>query len=328
MSETANNTNRAELLDSLRGEYNRLVVVTGTGVSLASCGQGKEAATSIAGWPGLLTSGLEYCRKYSLVGEEGESILLQQIESRKSTHLIHAASVLHKWMQKRSNGRYHWMQSTVGQLKVTDSKLIHAIQKLGGLISTLNYDSLLTQVTGRKAVNWRQREPTDTYLRTQANDLIYHIHGYWEQVDSVVLDTASYDAIVADQEVRQVMEYFARARTLLFIGCDSTFFDPNFQALLEWGEVMLRGAKYKHFVLCRESELTRMRAALSQYGFLEPLSYGANYDDLTPFLENLATDSGSAATAASPVTAPPAPASTPGENVQRPADLWKRRTQS
>ncbi len=47
----------------------------------------------------------------------------------------------------------------------------------------------------------------------------------------------------------------------------------------------------RHYLLCRTSELADFHAALRDAPWLQPLDYGASYEDLAPFLRRLVPDS-------------------------------------
>ena len=129
---------RGELLDSILNR--RLVVVTGTGVSLHTVGH-PGAGTDVASWPGLLKHGLEYCRTRDLISKAAALVVEAQVAEGSASSLIDAAQKIHDSLDQRDDARLFWMRDTIGQLKVKDAGLITAIRDLGGLIATLNYDS-------------------------------------------------------------------------------------------------------------------------------------------------------------------------------------------
>lgn len=318
---------RNELLDSMR--KTNLVVVAGTGVSLQSVGYPDQPGTVVAGWPGLLESGVVYCEKHELVTPKGAAIARLQINSPDTTEdLIDAAQKIHGWLAKRTNARLHWIRETVGNLKLHDPSLITAIQNLGGLISTLNYDGLLHEGTNRPPVHWKEQDKIDGHIRTGSLDYILHIHGHWEAIDSMVLDRTSYDEISTDEKMQQVMQSFARWKTMLFIGCGETFSDPNFETLIKWCNKALTGSIYRHFILCRQCDEQHFINMLKPYGFLQPLVYGTAFTDLVPFLNDLAIDSGNRAATANPPIAPTPTAPAAGNaNIQKASDIWKLQIQ-
>jgi hypothetical protein len=312
---------RDELLAEIRKE--RLVVVTGTGVTLQSVGH-PACGTEVAGWPGLLAHGLKHCRSLRLIEKGDAEIVELQIQRGTPEHLALAAEKIHECLDKRTNERQQWMKESIGSLKVQDPRLIKAILALNGLVTTLNYDDTIHQVSGRPAFHWRQQSEIIKRVRENARDFTLHLHGVREVLDSIVLDRRSYEAIKKDVKMQSLLHEFARFKTMLFVGCGQTFLDPNFQALLAWAQIALAGDEHRHFVLCRESEEMNIVTELQLHGYLTPLVYGGQYSDLAPFLEALAIDARGAAASANPRMLPQAPAATAAPaNVLKPADIWK-----
>lgn len=71
---------------------------------------------------------------------------------------------------------------------------------------------------------------------------------------------------------------------LLFVGCGDTFSDPNFTNLIDWLRENMGANMPRHYALVRESEVQAKLSDPAWRDFVEPLSYGANYDDLPGFL--------------------------------------------
>lgn len=313
---------RAELLDSIQAQPSRLVVVTGTGVTLQSVGH-PGPGTDVAGWPGLLAHGLAHCRKLKLIDDEDADIVALQIQKQKSEYFIQAAEKIHECLAGSVNERLWWMKETIGSLKVKDPRLIKAILALNGLVTTVNYDDTIRQVSGRPALHWKQQNEITKRINNRSTDFTLHLHGLSEDLDSVVLDRTSYEAIRKDVKMQGLLQEFARFRTMLFIGCRQTFLDPNFQTLLKWAQIGLLGLESRHYVLCRASEETEIVTELQPHGYLTPLVYGEQHSDLAPFLEALASEARGGAAANPPtLSQAPASASTPA-NVLKPADIWK-----
>lgn len=307
---------RDELLDSMRAQPSRLVVVTGTGVTLASVGF-PGPGTEVAGWHGLLTDGLNRCKRLNLIDAEDASILAHLLTAKKCEWFIHAAEKIHECLANNINEREAWMKDSVGSLKVKDPRLIKAILALGGLVSTLNYDDTIYQVSKRTPLHWQQQKEINRRLRSYASDFTLHLHGVYDDVNSIVLDRSSYQKISTDTKMQGLLQGFARDKTLLFIGCRNTFLDPNLQTLLTWAKMGLVGLDLRHFILCRASEESDIVNELRPHGYVTPLVYGDDHSDLAPFLEQLATDARGAAATVNPPTLPPAPI-----NARKPADIW------
>lgn len=306
-----------------------LVIVTGTGVSLQSVGYPGQPGTDVAGWPGLLESGVVYCEKHCLTTPKGAAIARLQIHKPDTTEdLIDAAQSIHRWLAKQTNARLYWIKETIGNLRLHDASLILAIQNLGGLITTLNYDGLLHEVTKRPPVHWKEQNKIDGHLRTGSLDYILHIHGHCETIESMILDRTSYDEISKSDKMQQVMQRFARWHTMLFIGCGDTFLDPNFNTLIKWCNKALNGSSHRHYILCRQCDELNFIKMLKPYGFLQTLVYGTAFTDLVPFLNELSIDSGARAAAANPpISAAPTDIAVGNTNIQKASDIWKLQTQ-
>jgi hypothetical protein len=318
-----NQLKREELLASIRAIPSRLVVVTGTGVTLQSVGS--APGTEVASWPGLLTNGLERCRGKGLIDAADAEVVAMLIKQRKSEHFITAAQMIHDCMASSTNERLLWMKDTIGSLKVVEPRLIKAILSLNGLVGTLNYDSTIHQVSGRPPLHWREQGKINPRETRHAIDYILHFHGLYDALDSIILDRRSYDEISNHKQMRDLLQHFARFHTMVFIGCRQTFLDPDFQTLLAWAQIGLDGLDHRHFVLCRVSEEAELQAELKFYGYLTPLVYGSDYADLAPFLESLATEALGVTATTNPPTLRPSAAFLP-VNARRPTDIWKRQS--
>lgn len=244
-----------------------------------------------------------------------------QLRKKTTAGLIDAARQVFEWLdRKEGHSRYNWLRASVGQLKARDPSLINAIVDLGGLIATLNYDGLHTEVTKRPPLHWQQLDEVVERVRTKGTDFIFHLHGWWQEPKTIVLDHESYYAISKDSELQALMREFAQFRSLLFVGCIGTFFDPNFQTLLKWANDALSKARYRHFVLCRAGDQRKLHGQFRDCAILEPLAYGDNYSDLTPFLQKLAQDSGKKVGVANP---PLAISTQESARVQKPSEIWE-----
>lgn len=320
-TDQATRLKRSELLEEIKSD--RLVVVTGTGVTFQSVGY-PGPGTEVAGWSGLLSDGLERCRRLKLIDDDDAAIVIQQIRNQKPKHFIDAAQTIHDCLAIRKPERQHWMRESVGSLVVKDSRLIKSILALRGLVATLNYDHTIRQVSGRPALHWKQQNEITKLIRERTKDITLHLHGVCDCIDSIVLDRSSYEDISKNEQMQGVLREFARFKTMLFVGCGRTFLDPNFQALLNWAKTALAEAEHRHFVLCRAEEESAIVTELQPHGYLVPLIYGAQHSDLAGFLEALATDAWGAAVAVNPPTLPQEPSGPHAvTNVLKPADIWK-----
>jgi hypothetical protein len=324
VADPSNWRKRSEVIKSIRNDG--LVVVTGAGVSIQSIGN-FTPSSEVAGWPGLLQHGVEHCLKRQLITSDEADIVKLQIKNGqkpgKADYLIEAAQRIHDCLGDTARSRYLWLEDSIGQLKVTDTRLIRAIQGLGSLITTLNYDDLVEQVTEWTTIELHRHTEVTRCIRERRKEVVIHLHGFWKNPESIVLDRISYEKIKSDCEARDRIRTFARDYTMLFIGCGNTFSDPNFQTLLSWAKDVLSEAKFQHYILCRQEDEPELLSTLPTDGFLTSLVYGNGYEELSPFLEALGDECGTSSNAINPPVAPTDTSVKPN----RPADRWKLQSQ-
>jgi hypothetical protein len=98
--------NRQSLIQKLKEDIaqGRVVIIAGTGVSIAARGNQLIENHPVASWPGLLQNGLEYCRSLGVADKEDAELLGNQIKSNKTKFLISAAEDISERLQSRSGG--------------------------------------------------------------------------------------------------------------------------------------------------------------------------------------------------------------------------------
>jgi hypothetical protein len=269
----------------------RVTIVTGTGLSVAATGNQEVDGYKVATWPGLLLHGLQHCRELGVVDDFDVDMLTKQINSGRADYVVAAGEAISNKMRTRSLGVYRgWLKNTLGSLVVANSALVEAIGALPGVLATLNYDSLIEDVTGRSPVTWLQTDEVEEVLNGRHGDSVLHLHGWYREPDSVVLGSTSYMTVKDHPHAKSVLQHFTIGRTLLFIGCGSTFDDPNFSQLIKWGREAVADVTPRHYVLCRSSEISQIQKILLSAPWLQPLAYGDDYENLTPFLRSLITE--------------------------------------
>jgi hypothetical protein len=90
--------------------------------------------------------------------------------------------------------------------------------------------------------------------------------------------------IGSEKTQQEPLRRFKDRDWLLFIGCGDTFADPNFSALIKWLRESMKTAAPEHYALVTNGEMANRHADATWHGFVEPLSYGAEYADLPAFL--------------------------------------------
>lgn len=270
--------------EDLRSEIAKgsALIVVGAGISI---GATRGAAT--ASWIGLLKHGVDRCQEIvTQLPIRWKERTLEQVESGDITEIVLAAQNIAERLGAPHSGEYRkWLRESVGTLNVDNSETISAIQALNLPIATTNYDSLLTSITGRPPVTWRTASAAQRWARNDQAGIL-HLHGHWEEPESVVLGIRSYDEILHDEAAQALLKMCLYFRTLVFVGFGQGLTDPNFRALLDWSRKVLGSSEYCHYRIVREADLVDAQRVHST-DRIKPISYGSEYDDLPRFLRDL-----------------------------------------
>ncbi|MEB3317786.1 MAG: hypothetical protein VKO39_06560 [Cyanobacteriota bacterium] len=70
------------------------VIVVGSGMSMASCGQQQVEGHRVASWRGLLEHGAQHLQSLQAADAQDLQLLLQQIHSGKASWMIQAAEMI------------------------------------------------------------------------------------------------------------------------------------------------------------------------------------------------------------------------------------------
>lgn len=308
----------ATLIETLKDDIaaGRVVVIAGTGVSVVASGNPEISGHQVATWTGLLGHGIDHGEENGEITTGEAQLLAMQLKLGSTDMLIGAAEIISQRLRNQSPGVFRgWLKDSIGQLTVQNRALIDALQALGGLIATLNYDTLIEQATDRRAITWQQADAVTDVLRNTTQDAVLHLHGVYTEPGSVVLGLASYLKVRDDAHASTVLRSLAQGRTLLFVGCGDTVSDPNFARLIQWAKAALDDVTPHHFLLCRQSERRAFQNKLRQAPWLQPLAYGDDYADLLPFLQSLAPAPRPAAVPVAPQTLAAKPIHLPSHSL-------------
>lgn len=273
------------VLEDLKAQIasRRVVLVVGSGVSIASTGNAGAAS-----WTGLLRLGVERCVSLdpSLAGD-WQDRALADVTSKRIDDLLAGASKIARTLRRHSEWS-RWLEDTVGSLKATQTGLIDAIGRLDAPILTTNYDDLLERRLGHFPITWRDKADQIAFARLEARDTVLHLHGHWRQPDSVILDLGDYERVVGDPLAQAGLRTMGEAWSLLFVGCGDGLADPNFEQFLEWMSSILVGARHRHFRLERSMDVSQRQEWHNVRGHrVRVLSYGESHDDLQSFVASL-----------------------------------------
>ncbi|HEY0136606.1 MAG TPA: SIR2 family protein, partial [Nannocystis sp.] len=304
-----------ELKHTIAVRPQEVVVVVGAGVTIGAL-RGSPLAEQ-ASWHGLLLGGLERLRATGASPAADVDRIRGLLDSDDVNLWIDAAQMITRGLGGPRGGEQRaWLRASVGAFAgaVHDRDVLTSLRALserGVLLATVNYDGVLEAATGLPAVTWRDAARVQRVLRGDERGIL-HLHGYWEEPESLVFGARSYDEVVADEHARTVLKSLGMQRTFLFVGHGTGLQDPNWGSFLRWAEAVLAGMEHRHYRLVRDEERVRVQAEHPQGQRVVALPYGATHGALAPFLRSLLPAAPNAAPpgAAAPVATSPRPVRT------------------
>jgi hypothetical protein len=276
-------------LTRLRSEE-RLVIVAGTGVSLAASQQPQ------ATWSGLLRNGLEYLESAGTLASDVAE-LKPALDGDDVRKWLRLASLI-----KRDLEAIHmftpWLEDLLGDLPILEKTLLSALAALDVPIITTNYDRILhSYLRPEHVITPEQRNLFREFCTRSGRRALLHLHGQVGQPTTIVFSSEDYDELYGRDHVETSLRILLASKTLLFVGCGQGVFDPGVGRLLDWYGRQDLDRQFPHYFLCTRSEL-RQAAAFGTR--LAPALYGERHDELPEYVRRLA--------------GPPAPRSSAGKN--------------
>lgn len=264
-----------------------LVAVVGSGVS-AALTDNKSPCLS---WKGLIRNGFDYANEKGKITDIQLDFWKPQIDSNDIDDLILAAEFVGRKLDGPKGDLYaRWLESAFHNITPTNSSMKEAIQRIQSLgipICTLNYDLLLEQVTGLPAITLNDTNKVTEWMRSKNATIspgVLHLHGSWDAPTTCVMGVRDYEGTLGNDIRDLIQRSLASFKQLLFIGCGDTFSDPNFSALIKWLKSTMSAATPVHYALVTDSSLSHRNADPTWQGFVEPISYGSNRNNLPTFL--------------------------------------------
>jgi hypothetical protein len=314
MSDQVKSTSVDPLFDELKSVIanGNAVFIVGTGVSVASTlGQvSKEYFT----WPQLLHNALDKCLSLRLLSKERADIIRSEINLCHLDDLLSAAEKIERMLGAPSGGDFNgWLYDYFNNIKISSQEIPHILKETKLPIITTNYDNIIEQCTQLNPYTWKDPPNVLRILKREKEGVI-HLHGYFEQPQTVVLGIRSYDRLLSDPSANGLREAIATLKSMIFVGMGQGLEDPNFSALLGYMSQAFSNSPYKHYYLCRNCDIEgkdkqeiivknedgtdkketmppiepfNKRFPNAQAQRLYPVSYGENFSDLAPFLRRL-----------------------------------------
>jgi hypothetical protein len=269
------------LTDSARrGE---LVAVIGTGVSLSLT----DGAIPALSWKGLVQDGFAHGVKKGKISTMQAAAWKSQLDSTDLDDLLGAAEFVGRKLEAPRGDLYaRWFDDVFSHVQPTNREMKSAILGLvsaGIPLCTLNYDPLLERTTGLPAINVSETAKVAGWIRRETPGIL-HLHGSWDVPESCILGIRDYETTLGNDVRDLIQRNLASFQRLLFIGCGSTFADPNFSALIRWLREKMKTAAPQHYALVSDGEVAERHADPAWHGFVEPISYGASHNELATFI--------------------------------------------
>jgi SIR2-like domain/Peptidase S24-like len=296
---TSARKHRAMALDRLRAAMAsdaRPTPFVGAGVASAVTG-----GAACASWHGLLLDGIEQCRQSVPVPSGWANRMREHLASADAISYMAVADEIRRRLEARAEGRDFgsWLQESVGSLTPTEEgwELLGVIRRLGQVIVTTNYDTLLEREGPEPARHkkWDAFTWTDDKWPSalEQKPVVLHLHGTAAKPQSVILSSADYQRIFLDQLDQAVSQYYFLSRRFLYIGCGDGLSDPHIAPLMRRVIEVLTARKGKqeqedreHFILVRGGELRQLISdPLPEQ--ISPVAYGAEFGQLAGFLRKL-----------------------------------------
>ncbi|MCW0400488.1 hypothetical protein NB688_003201 [Xanthomonas sacchari] len=263
------------------------ILVVGTGMSIALT-NGQYSQLS---WIGLIKSGFQYAVEIGKISPDRVNAWLALLEGPTTTkEILHMAGFLSDSLSADDGFDYSkWLEREFGEVNIYNQELastIRAISEAGVKICTLNYDSLLEDVTQLSPVYMADSDDVIEWFKGERKGIL-HLHGHWKRANTCILGNQDYQNTIKSTTRTFFQQQLTVFESLLFVGCGGTFEDPNFVKTLGWLREELRSTKHSTFALVRNSEVPTRRADVAWKNIVEPLGFGEDHSSLGPFLDRL-----------------------------------------
>ncbi len=206
---------------SISNSFDALKAAIASGKALLICGAGVSRAVageSAKGWKGLIESAIDAAPKKP--DEDWSARCKDDLSSNDYDIWLSTAGIAQAKMGGWSAPQYRaWLKKSVGGLCAVEPALFDAIKALHCRLATTNYDGLLCRYMGAQPKTWLNPESVAEILTGESPHDVWHIHGYWEEPESVIFSNADYVRVVSSPRAQFLQHIAAFTGTLIFIGC-------------------------------------------------------------------------------------------------------------
>ena len=180
-----------------------------------------------------------------------------------------------------------WIRNAVGALRPTPEgrQLIEAVRRLGKVILTTNYDTLLEDLEpGWLSGTWTDPDYTTAFKKAE---VVIHLQGVARKPSSIILGSADYGRLNAENLARILNKSPFFSHRFIFIGYGDGVSDLDAAPLIDFVNNVMPKESTEHYILVRGDQLRQfIERPLSP--LIVPVAYGTRFADLAPFLRWLA----------------------------------------
>lgn len=263
------------------------ILVVGTGLSLALT-NGEYAQLS---WIGLIRRGFNYAVDLNKITRAKADTWLALLDGEPSTtEILHVAGLLSNLLSAGDTFDYTaWLKKEFSEVEVRNKELaatIKALSEAGVKICTLNYDSVLEDVTTLMPLCMTDSDEVIEWFKGERKGIL-HLHGHWKKPSTCILSNQDYQQTIKSSTRNFFQQHLTVFENLVFVGCGGTFEDPNFDKTLGWLREELHSTKLATFALVKNSEVSKRKADPAWKNIVEPVGFGSDHSSLRPFLHGL-----------------------------------------
>lgn len=258
----------------------------GTGVSVGATYN--TANGQYASWVGLIKNGIDYVVAKRIRDDVWKQQQLEDLAQNEAESYIAVATEVETALKSR-NEYADWLRQSVGSLKAEHTNVLNELVQLtqNNRVMTTNYDDLLENTLGWPTVDWTDPKAFQRAM-LGLDDAVMHLHGHWQNPNSVVFGQTSYDDVASDAHTQFLFRNIIQSRSLVFVGCGETLFDYNVGRALKDAIDEADILNLTHYWLVLNKELDALQQRLdNEFGKnhrIRILPYGNKHSELGPFL--------------------------------------------
>jgi hypothetical protein len=254
-------------------------VIVGAGISRSSAG--------LPSWSDTMKAAVAFLSERGVTAKS-----LTTVEPLMDDGLFEVAGQVVDSLMGSINGKAEFLR-TQFHLTVDDiynRGLVDAIWSIAGhVVFTTNYDRILELCgePGVETITWQEPEKMVAALR--GHSAVVHLHGVFNQPNSVVFSASDYTRLSVDSAYESFSRTLWTRGPFVFIGTSPFGMgDMDFSKVFAWGHRYFSDLPFVSYSLQRTGEISSelVRELYSKYKVIV-VEYGDKYEDLEAFIRGL-----------------------------------------